>query len=438
MRLATKILLLSTLLYAGCSPGDLENPYFDEWCGELPCGWQLDVGAVARVSTWHEKDYGAELVGAPAQLSQRGIATYDCLRIELVARGDSDASLLVSVDFEDDGSIDYDLPIPTAASDWQRHTFDLRIPLGYGVARYALRKTGLGRAVVGKLSARAAWGCTGERLALRAGATCSSDLGCKSGRCHDGSCGGCAPGMCAEGERCNDSADCMGGGCAGGLCRACAAEASCGARESCTSSSQCASGLCVGGSLPSLTIRTEHDAVCAECTLPEHCPAGRCTLGMCGECASDADCGGGLVCRHRDPYEASGRACLPRLTAKLARGQLCDSDDECEAGLPCGAAAGRAKRCGISCASDDHCDGGVCAMGGSRRLLGSFEPLKLPSFERGPSERVATCYRLTGFDGKCAVHAQCSLLRMSCCSGSCSDAGVERVSGTCSTEIPIR
>jgi len=46
------------------------NTGFDLWCGDALCGWSVDKGDVERVSTWHERDYAALLIGPEVELTQ--------------------------------------------------------------------------------------------------------------------------------------------------------------------------------------------------------------------------------------------------------------------------------------------------------------------------------------------------------------------------------
>jgi len=435
-KLIHAVLLMLLGIHAGCGDSDmLNNTRFDDWCENLPCGWRLDTGMVKRVPTWHRKDHGVELVGMPAQISQRANSSLpaDCVRIDMVASSDEGAALELLLDFEDDRSIDHRLPIPP--SDFKTHTFKLKPPVGYESLRYVLLKSGSARASVGKLSAAADGECYGERIQFDSGAACSADASCKSGSCLDGYCSGCAHGSCLEGETCALDSDCIdSAACAGGVCRACATSGSCAASEPCTTSVQCAHGTCVEGALPSLGKRATQHAVCGECRTDEDCSSGHCTLGFCGECESDLHCSAGLQCRYADSFDASRRACLPRPTSKLLRGQLCELDSECDAGLRCAAAPGHAKRCGVACSRDDACEGGICARPGTRRLSNSAERTTLPSFALSTSERVATCYPRASLHAACSVHEQCVggvPLASACCAGMCSDERVDRVSGLC-------
>jgi hypothetical protein len=428
------LLLLSLMWVVGCGGELLDNTYFDEWCNDLPCGWKLESGSVDRVETWHEHDDGAALLGTPTQLSQhvRERPASDCLQIELVAEAEPSAQLWLRLDFDDDG-VDWERAI--VGKGFVRHTFSLRPPLGYESVRYVLSKQGAGRAVIGKLSARHADSCADARLVLPSGANCASDEACSAGRCHDGRCASCARGTCESGQACYEGSDCAAGGsCAGGVCVACASEGRCALREPCTRPEQCQSRTCVAGSIPSLISRTDHDAVCGECSLDPECPSGHCVLGFCASCAADADCTGGLVCRYADALEATDKRCLPRLERRLARGELCEESGDCELGLSCGAAPGRAKRCGVSCAVDSDCMQGVCAIPGVFPMGELGERAKLASFESAPAQRVATCWPVPGIDRACSLHQQCAA--DACCAGRCSDARIDRTNGMCIEEAP--
>lgn len=87
-----------------CETDLVEDPGFQFWCGTRLCEWRTEQGEIRRTSTWHENDYGVELVGAPVLLAQpfdRG--TGRCSLVEAVTKIDPEAEVFVEIDEDDDG-----------------------------------------------------------------------------------------------------------------------------------------------------------------------------------------------------------------------------------------------------------------------------------------------------------------------------------------------
>lgn len=153
-RLTLLVFLPAILVTMGsyCETDIIEDPAFQFWCGEQPCEWQVEEGEVRQVPTWHEHDYAIELVGAPVVISQqakRGAG--DCVRIELIADVEPSAMLLVEIDFDDDGSVDWTSPVNRQG--FQRMSWDLSPSRSVGAWRFILHKAAEGRAVVTQLRA---------------------------------------------------------------------------------------------------------------------------------------------------------------------------------------------------------------------------------------------------------------------------------------------
>ncbi|MGB5810359.1 MAG: hypothetical protein WBG86_07515 [Polyangiales bacterium] len=88
-----------------CETDLLEDPGFQFWCGERLCEWSTIKGDIAKVSTWHDHDYGVELVGAPVELRQpfaRG--TDGCALVEVVADAEPAADVTIAIDQDGDGT----------------------------------------------------------------------------------------------------------------------------------------------------------------------------------------------------------------------------------------------------------------------------------------------------------------------------------------------
>jgi len=149
----SRLLLVPAVLLAACGASSKVagvvpiDPGFDWWCGDVPCAWTVEEGSVRRVATWHERDYGVELVGAPVVLYQDvELANPSCLRFVLVANVAEDAQVSVEVDAGIDGVIDETVPLPSAA--WQPLTLMASRTVAPGPVRYVLRKVGPGSAVL--------------------------------------------------------------------------------------------------------------------------------------------------------------------------------------------------------------------------------------------------------------------------------------------------
>ena len=188
----TALAFVTTSAYDSCSPPLLDNPGFDIWCGDNElCGWEVEAGEVARVSTWHERDYGVRLQGDPAIISQvQDLTHWDatCYVVDLVADADDGADLTLELDFFDDGSADVSHPIP--ADNWKHVHYDLSTPAWYQGVRFRVVKTGSARAVVAQIRVeRGTPGedCTGDPLSVLRpdGVQCTSSDQCESALCDE-------------------------------------------------------------------------------------------------------------------------------------------------------------------------------------------------------------------------------------------------------------
>lgn len=145
------LFLVLLAVTVGCYETDvIDDAGFQFWCGEQLCAWELHEGDIARVPTWHEHDYGVELLGAPVLLSQQAQRSADCLRLELIADVDPVAMLSIEIDRDADGDIDWSSPID------RRGFQSMAWELGSGVrsgAIFFIRKSAEGRAVVSQLRA---------------------------------------------------------------------------------------------------------------------------------------------------------------------------------------------------------------------------------------------------------------------------------------------
>lgn len=410
----------------------------DSTCAEILCGWDVASGALAPAASWHEHQRAIALTGTPARITRKvsGVPNIDCLALSFLSSVADDADLELQLDFNDDGSIDAREAVPPVR--WRPTELALRAPPEYRSVRISLEKRGAGDVHISSLilsSDLAA--CTSvPPTSLPDGALCSTDVTCTSGRCALGKCSSCPAGGCAEGDACRTSDECRDGACAAGKCKACAKAGSCAKGEGCSVSGQCASASCALGGQPSLMSYPGVEGVCGECNEDADCGGQFCVLGSCSACRSDADCGEGTVCRYADTYEVSVRACLPRVTSTVPRGGLCERSEDCVPGLTCGAAAGRAMRCGIACVTNADCGGSsVCAAPGASRAVDPPATLALlPSWSSAPA-RISTCYRAFAFTvlttNHCEVQEQCQGAGDACCSGKCQTASFDPDTNRC-------
>ena len=340
-RIATGLLL--ALVYAtqagndSCSGDILNDSGFDLWCGEELCSWQVDKGAVSKAPTWTEEDFGVELVGDEVAISQRTDTTQvDCIRFDLVADIDLDATVVLEMDLFDDGLVDYSERLPTAA--WQELSYQVRMPEYFQGIRFRLRKSGGGHAVLAQIRARDESECDGNRLAqpiAPLGADCwgieDEELVLRHDLCASGTCAVTDPSefsaaVCSE---CDGPEDCGDFQVCGlesrvesflGPYRSCVAAASHGLGELCAGDDECATGVCCGGRCADCCAADDRG-----CSDGSACAAGEVpTPDRCGgeresgsACLDDADCASG-GCGGDGPLEVC-----------LADGRLCDEDESC-------------------------------------------------------------------------------------------------------------
>jgi hypothetical protein len=149
------------------------------------CHWTLVDGEISKVPTWHERDYGVELVGPHVTLTQQpDIQSVRCLEFKVIADIDPLAAVYVELDFRADGTTEYREQIPSAA--WQSLTFLVSAPTWYDTVALTIRKESDGHAVLARLELGDALGCTGTPIPLDnrpAGARCETDDQCASGTC---------------------------------------------------------------------------------------------------------------------------------------------------------------------------------------------------------------------------------------------------------------
>jgi hypothetical protein len=162
-----------------------DDPGFDDWCGDHLCHWNLVEGQIAKAPTWHERDYGVELIGPTVTLAQQpNIDSVPCLEFKVIADIDPAASVYLELNFRADGTTDYRERIPSAR--WQPLTFLVSAPTWYDAVTLTIRKETDGHAVLARLELGDGDGCTGPPLPLDdrpAGAWCETPEQCASAVC---------------------------------------------------------------------------------------------------------------------------------------------------------------------------------------------------------------------------------------------------------------
>lgn len=409
------VLILACNFLAGGDCGEPINkdPGFDLWCGDSLCAWSVDQGQIRRASTWHRSDHGVEMVGNPVVISQLSRESdADCFAFELIADADEGVGLTIQMDFNDDGSVEYDHPL--ASNDWRPVSYLITPPTWYSSVRFKIRKSGQGRAVVAQVRVESASGCTAEPLALTdrpLGVECRTDGECASDTCtsfpmwemwlnreeerrrcsscrdsgdcpQDQVCGvkpgddssiylECGPpSRHVVGERCVADEECESNAtCCKGFCARCCGGEGCGEGEACGLGEE-------RNETHILECGAEGRKVLGErCVFGGECATGVCCEGACSQCCGQGGCPAGTACEKRAlPMLLPPWQCSPG-QGKGQTGAVCLSDDDCASGFCEGPAT--LKVCDTDsgrCESDEECpaffdarsclslgvDGGVC------------------------------------------------------------------------------
>jgi hypothetical protein len=316
---------------------------FDLWCGNHLCAWEVTAGNVRRVSTWHRSDYGAEMVGNPAEISQLALGKADCLEFRLQVDRDDGVDLYIEMDFQDDGTTEYSHPIPT--TDFKPANYRITPPSWYQSVRFIIRKTGPGRAVLAQVwvVGRNRNKCTAPSLGLGErplGAVCESDDQCAVGRCV------MVESRLEVGYRCGEcraNADCSGDDVCGlgqgeeGFYLECIPAASHSMGDLCFGPDECVTGLCCGG-------------ICSQCCDDQDCPLGSCRM-------REAPVPGGDGPDYVLLWWSVATQCSPG-EGKGSTGDVCLFDDDCQSGACAG--AGDFAKCGECLDMSDEDDVLTC------------------------------------------------------------------------------
>ncbi len=206
--LSRPVLLLAaatslTALGADCEGNVVQDPTFRDWCGDSLCSWKLDSGHIKRVPTWNPDDFGVSFLDMGSQISQ--VTTENearCLLFTSVADLDPAAQMTLLVDFNNDGTIDFQGPL--GATEWHKVEAEITAPAGYDGITFSLQKQGTGTAVLAEMRVLSTKECTApsRHAPFRLGEKCSTTSDCSTGL----SC--TADGFCTQ---CGDEAPCPAG-----------------------------------------------------------------------------------------------------------------------------------------------------------------------------------------------------------------------------------
>ncbi len=334
MRRAARALLClaaAPLLMGGkCDRSLVTDSGFDLWCGDALCAWKVDSGSVAKVPTWHERDYGVALLGDSAAISQLLPVSSDdvvCITFDLLAEIDGSANVVLALDFDDDGSDEHTEVLPRG--DWTPVHYRIVPPTYFQSVRISIRKQGAGRAVLAQIAADSTSDCAGDppigRLDRPLGASCETTDQCGGGSL-------CLP-RTSNGELFPDPTTTRM------ACGSCSSDSDCG------TGAGCGLGWSPDFILPYRACAPAAAAVVGDrCLVDAECAGGVCCDGVCSTCC-DRDAG---------PMCPTGASCLPR--APRDDGKPVRTDWHCAPG-----SGGDVT--GVPCLSNDDCMSGRCLAG---------------------------------------------------------------------------
>ena len=282
------VALAAAALGADCNGDVLQDSLFQDYCGGDLCHWATNAGETARVPTWTQDDYGLSFLTTGTQISQlTGEDAARCLVFSATGDIDPSAAMMLLLDFDNDGTIDYQTPIP--ATHWRNVQVEITAPPLYKGITFIIRKEGTGTAILAELRAISTTGCTAPPVVLPPvgfGAPCAAPTDCDRALV-------CAPnGMCGE---CDDDAPCDDGG-------TCVKQDyvpwQCNPGQHltvsgapCTSGADCASGICDGSDLQSFATLFATDSGCPtdvpcepDAAIDGSMSACACYLGHGGTC----------------------------------------------------------------------------------------------------------------------------------------------------------
>lgn len=334
----------------GCgSTNWLVDSGFDLWCDGVPCGWTLEQGTVRRVPTWHERDYGVELLSDPTVLAQPLVQNVDdtvapptpdvpealpagCFELQVNHRSGSEAALSVTIDALDDGVPEVVFDLPSAEFELESYAFE--IPSFFPSPVLRIDKRLSGRATVAVVDVVYADGCgpVAEVKHRPNGAPCDGEGQCAGGSCNTDVCGSCAEG---------------GGGCGSDVC-----------------------GQAYDPDpawAPYLACVAPGERVLGEaCAVDAECGTGVCCEGRCSECCMGYACADGGSCDQRGVDAGFGLGPFMCATGPRAAGEPCLQGEDCQSGACAGATLRACSTDGRTCDTFDDCRSGTCGRVGVR------------------------------------------------------------------------
>jgi hypothetical protein len=186
MAVAAAVAFACASLGDDCDGDIVQDPTFRDWCGASLCSWKTDFGQIARVPTWIQEDFGVSFLDNGttgteiSQVTEENQAT--CILFTSVGNIDPTAEMTVSVDFNNDGSIDYIGALGSAK--WETVQTEITAPPRYQGITFYVKKSGTGTAILAEMAIQSRTGCTAPAPKignLRFGETCSSTSECQSG-----------------------------------------------------------------------------------------------------------------------------------------------------------------------------------------------------------------------------------------------------------------
>ncbi len=180
---AAGLVLAASALGADCQGNIVQDPAFRDWCGASLCSWQTDSGRIQRVPTWDANDFGVAFLDPGTQISQ--VTEEDqatCILFTSVGDIDPTAEMTLSVDFDNDGTVDYTAPL--GAVTWNKVQTEISAPAAYHGITFYVKKSGTGTAILAEMAITSTTGCTAPPVSLpplRMGEGCSSTTQCAEG-----------------------------------------------------------------------------------------------------------------------------------------------------------------------------------------------------------------------------------------------------------------
>lgn len=166
------------------SPSDWS---FERWCEGSLCDWDTE-GTVVPADTWHSEDLAVSFGSPESRVSQLlPEGTTRCFLFDTIVDVEPQARLTLQLDFNDDGTVDFEQLL--AGASWKTVRVAVPAPISYENVRFIVVKKASGRAVLAQLRAEPLAECGGEPTRLRDGSTCSGDEVCEvNHHCVDGRC----------------------------------------------------------------------------------------------------------------------------------------------------------------------------------------------------------------------------------------------------------